>query len=149
MKRFEVYSVKLVRESAGTYNVMNSTIKSPDDAQTIIHEVVKIDDEAREVFGFLALDTKNKVIGVHPVFAGTLNESIVHPREVFKAAILNKAAGIILFHNHPSGDTEPSNADIDANRRMTDAGNILGIKVLDHIIMGDRRYLSFKERGLI
>ena len=78
-----------------------------------------------------------------------MNASIVHPREVFKAAILNNASRIICLHNHPSGDPEPSKEDIEITRRLVEAGEIIGIEVLDHVIIGEQRYLSMKERGLM
>ena len=103
----------------------------------------------KEEFRILILDTKNQVTKVETISIGTLNASIVHPREVFKTALLNSANSIILVHNHPSGDPTPSNEDINITNRLIDAGTLLGIKVLDHIILGDNRYLSFKENNLI
>jgi DNA repair protein RadC len=78
-----------------------------------------------------------------------VNATIVHPREVFKAAMLNNAAAIICIHNHPSGDPEPSRVDIETTHRLVDAGNILGIDVLDHIIIGDGKYISLQELGMM
>lgn len=103
----------------------------------------------KEEFRILILDTKNQITKVETISIGTLNASIVHPRDVFKTALLNSANSIILVHNHPSGDTTPSNEDINITNRLIDAGKLLGIKVLDHIILGDNRYLSFQEKNLI
>ncbi len=103
----------------------------------------------KEYFKIAILDTKNQVIAVENISIGTLNASIVHPRDVFRAAIKKNANSIILVHNHPSGDPHPSNEDINITRRLVDVGELVGIKVLDHIIIGDNRYISFKERNLI
>ncbi len=103
----------------------------------------------KEHFKVLLLDTKNQIIVTEEISVGTLNASIVHPRDVFKVAIKRNANSIILIHNHPSGDPTPSNEDINITNRLIDGGNLIGIKVLDHIIIGDNRYISFKEKNLI
>lgn len=103
----------------------------------------------KEHFKIAILDTKNQILTIENISVGTLNASIVHPRDVFKIAIKRNANSIILIHNHPSGDTSPSNEDINITNRLIDAGNLIGIKVLDHIIIGDNKYLSFKEKNLI
>lgn len=117
----------------------------------IIADVVM--DEMRyltkEHFRIAILDTKNQILSIENISIGTLNASIVHPRDVFKIAIKRNANSIILIHNHPSGDTTPSNEDINITNRLIDAGNLVGIKVLDHIIIGDNKYLSFKEKNYI
>ncbi|HQD76774.1 MAG TPA: JAB domain-containing protein, partial [Bacillota bacterium] len=94
-------------------------------------------------------NTRNQVIGVDRVSVGTLNSSAVHPRELFRNAIKRSAASIILVHNHPSGDPTPSREDVEVTGRLIDAGKIIGIDVLDHIIIGDNRFTSFKARGLL
>ena len=98
----------------------------------------------------LCLDSKNQPTTLHSVSLGNLNSAPVHPREVFKTAILGNANAIILSHNHPSGDPTPSQEDLDITRRLREAGNILGIEVLDHIILGGgtESYVSLKEQGL-
>ena len=105
----------------------------------------------REYFVALLLDGKNRITGIHTVSQGSLNQSIVHPRETFKAAILANCGSIILAHNHPTGDTTPSSEDLAITRRLKEAGDILGIKILDHIIIDteSHSYLSFTERGLL
>ncbi|WFA09486.1 DNA repair protein RadC [Tissierella sp. Yu-01] len=117
----------------------------------IIADVVM--DEMRyltkEHFRIAILDTKNQILSIENISVGTLNASIVHPRDVFKIAIKRNANSILLIHNHPSGDTTPSNEDINITNRLIDAGNLVGIKVLDHIIIGDNKYLSFKEKNYI
>ena len=141
-----VYKIKMVKEDTVEYN---NTIKSPCDVASLAREVLEMHEMAEENFIVLCLNTKNKIAGVHTVSIGSLNASIVHPREVFKAAMLNNANGIICLHNHPSGDPEPSREDIEITHRLANAGNILGINVLDHIIIGDGRYISLKEQGLM
>ena len=106
-----------------------------------------LQNEPSEVFGILCLSTKHRVIAYHEVGRGTLDSVLVHPREVFKAALLANAAGIIAAHVHPSGDPTPSADDVEVTGRLAAAGDILGVPVLDHIIIGDGRYYSFKESG--
>ena len=107
------------------------------------------DNLDREHFKIIHLNTKNNIIGVETISIGSLNSSIVHPREVFKSAIIKSSASIICLHNHPSGDTKPSKEDIKITQRLIKAGEILGIKVLDHLIIGEDNYLSMKEEGII
>ena len=97
----------------------------------------------------LALDARNRPIGANTVSMGSLSASIVHPREVFKFAILANASSLILAHNHPSEDRSPSSDDIALTRRLVQAGELLGIEVLDHVVMGGQDFLSFKEQGLM
>ena len=106
-------------------------------------------DLKKEMFLCLLLDTKNRVIKKDEVSVGTLTASLVHPRETFKAAIRESAAAVIFIHNHPSGDTKPSQEDILLTRRLVQAGEVLGIQVLDHIIIGDGSHFSFRDNGMI
>ena len=106
-------------------------------------------DSRKEYFLILLLDGKNRIIRRVQISEGSLNQSIVHPREVFSPAVKETAAAIILVHNHPTGDPAPSSEDIAITRRLKEAGEIMGIKVLDHIIVGDGEYVSFVERGLL
>lgn len=101
----------------------------------------------REHFVVLHLDGKNKIVARETVSIGSLNQAIVHPREIFKAAVHNGSAAIICVHNHPTGDPAPSTEDISITRRLCSAGELIGIKVLDHIIIGQEAYLSFVEAG--
>ena len=103
----------------------------------------------QEEFCVVVLDTKNRLIKHEFVSKGTLNASIVHPRDVFRVAVVHSGAGIIVLHNHPSGDTTPSQEDIDITRRLVEAGTIMGINVLDHLIIAGGRFLSFKEMQLL
>ena len=122
-------------------------ISSPKDiASLLINEMVNL---KKEVFKLILLNTKNIVIGTKDIFKGTLNSSIVHPREVFKEAIQRGSANVIVCHNHPSGDPSPSKEDIDITIRLKECGNIIGIGLLDHIIIGNNKYVSLKEKGII
>ncbi len=103
--------------------------------------------KAVERFGVVLLDTKYRVIRTSLVAVGTLNTSVVQPRDVFREAAVGSAAAIVVFHNHPSGDPTPSPDDVDLTRRLAAAGVLLGIDLVDHIILGDARYCSFKELG--
>jgi DNA repair protein RadC len=106
-------------------------------------------DSRKEYFLTLLLDGKNRIIRRVQISEGSLNQSIVHPREVFIPAVKESATAVILVHNHPSGDPAPSTEDIAITRRLREAGDIMGIKVLDHIIVGDGEFMSFVERGLL
>jgi DNA repair protein RadC len=138
---FSCIKVNLVREPV----VMDRT-NTPEDAHHVLKRIFEGAD--REYFVALHLDTRNKVTGYHVVSIGSLNTSVVHPREVFKAAILDSAAAVVVSHNHPSGNIMPSKEDVELTARLQKAGNILGIEVLDHIIVGDSFY-SFKTKGLL
>ena len=102
-----------------------------------------------EQFGIVLLDTKHRILRTTVLSVGTLDASIVHPREIFREAAAGGAAAIVLFHNHPSGDPEPSRDDRRLTERLIAAGVVMGIDVLDHIILGDARYFSFRERGTL
>ena len=103
----------------------------------------------REEFLVVPLDAKNAILGFHVVSVGSLTASLVHAREVFKVAILANAAALVFVHNHPSGDPTPSPQDIVLTKRLAEVGDLIGITVLDHIVMGDNRYVSFVEDGYL
>jgi DNA repair protein RadC len=147
--RVSFFSVKLVKEKAGLYDLNEVIIRSPEDAAFAARKLLGYDELPNENFCIFTLNTKNKIVGVHTVFVGTLNASIVQPREVFQAALLNNAASIVCFHNHPSGDPSPSKEDISVTNRLVDCGQLMGIPVLDHVILGDNRFVSLKEKGYI
>ena len=144
------------------YEFDDYDIKNP---QTVVKAIfARIKDKAKEHFKLIILNTRNKITAISDVSTGTLNASLVHPREVFKDAIRKSASSVILVHNHPSGDPEPSEEDLKITRRLVEAGRILGIEVLDHIIIGKNiiksniidhgkikkeGFCSFKEKGLI
>ena len=102
-----------------------------------------------EVFLVVHLDGKNRMVGMSTISVGCLNRSIVHPREVFRPAIANLTAGLLFIHNHPSGEPEPSREDIQITERLCEVGKLIGIRCLDHIIIGKGRYFSFADEGLI
>lgn len=121
-------------------------IRSPEDGAKVLNYLKY---ETQEHFVCLYLNTKNEVISKRTVFMGSLNASIVHPREVFKEAIRISAASIVCGHNHPSGDPKPSREDIEVTKRLCNSGRTLGIEILDHIIIGDGRFVSLKEKGYV
>ena len=126
--------------------VSNEKINSPQDVIKSVRG--KLKGKKKEHFMVLSLDTRNHPINTQTISIGSLDSSIVHPREVFKEAISASAASVIFVHNHPSGDPEPSEDDIKLTRRLVEAGEIIGIEVLDHIVICDRDYLSMKARNL-
>lgn len=139
-----VFKIKLVKEEIeGEYN---TRIQSPSDVVKVVRKFIENFSD-REVFVVVCLSTKNDIAGINIVSVGTLNSSLVHPREVFKPSLLSNTARLIVAHNHPSGDLEPSKEDIEITNRLAKAGEIMGIEVLDHLIIGDG-YLSMKERNL-
>lgn len=143
-------SIKQVKESSVRYDALEKKqIRGPKDISNILIDVLDLPSESVEKFGIINLDVKNRINGIHVLSVGMLSSTIVHPREVFKAAMMNNASSIILFHNHPSGDPTPSNEDIEMTKRIKNAGEIMGISVIDHIIVGDFCFSSLKELGFI
>ena len=143
-----VYRVCLVRE--GRVPSYNQQISSAGDAATLLHTYLA--DVDREHFVVILLDQKNKVIGLHTVSIGSLTASVVHPRETFKIAILANCASIIIGHNHPSSDCQPSREDRAITSRLVEGGKLLGISVLDSLIVatdGSGKYFSFAVEGLL
>ncbi|GEL07134.1 DNA replication and repair protein RadC [Salisediminibacterium halotolerans] len=122
-------------------------IRSPEDASNYVMNDMR--HLSQEHFVVMYLNTKNEIIHYQTIFIGSLNSSIVHPREIFKEAFRYSAASMICAHNHPSGDTAPSPEDIDVTKRLVKAGRTIGIEVLDHLIIGDNRYCSLKDKGYI
>lgn len=128
-----------------------------DDKKIVIKEardlakllIPEISSLKQEHFRGVYLDSRKRILKSETLFIGSLNESVVHPREIFQIALEEHAAALILVHNHPSGDPNPSTFDIEITKELSKAGNILGIPVLDHIIIGDKNYFSLKEHGLI
>lgn len=138
----DIVSVKLVRERNAIYG--GTTITGPGDLASIVKRFLA--DTDREVFLTVNLSTANTINSIHIVSIGSLDRAIVHPREVFKAAILSNASSIALVHSHPSGSLTPSLEDIDITRKLVQCGEILNIKVVDHIIVSGDQHLSFAER---
>ena len=139
---------ELARRHAGsTDDISYTKISNPVAAYELIYPMVR--DEMIEHFIVLLLDQKNHLLRKVHVSQGSLNANIVHPREVFKPAIIESAASIIVAHNHPSGDPAPSQNDIDITRKLIETGKMCGIEVYDHIIIGKGRYISLKEENLM
>jgi DNA repair protein RadC len=138
--------VELARRIGSNHHTITA-IRSPQDVKELLWE--KFQFEEKERFYCVLLNTKNHCLGIEEVSVGSLSSSIVHPREVFKAAVRRSAASIIVAHNHPSGDVTPSREDVEVTRRLGEAGRLLGIELLDHVIFGDRDILSLKEKGLM
>jgi DNA repair protein RadC len=141
-----VFRLSLVKDTSLPYKEVRQ-ILTPADVADLIRIYLKQTD--REHFVAVFLDSHSKVIGIHTVSIGTLTESLVHPREVFKGAILANASSIVCAHNHPSGIASASAADISVTSTLVDAGRILGIRVEDHVIIGDEGFTSFREEGLL
>lgn len=142
-----VYRVALVRESDQPMSE-RVVIRQPQDAARLFYDMLH--DKDREHFVILMLDTKNRVIGVNTVSIGILDSALVSPREVFKAAMLCNAASIIVCHNHPSGDPTPSQEDKRVTERLSEAGKILAIELLDHLVIGEAgTFRSIREMGII
>lgn len=142
-KRVNIVSLKLVKESSILYK--KRQIKSPEDASNLLKQFLVEAD--REYFIVICLDTKNQPTAINICHIGSLNASIVHPREVFKPVILSNAASIIVGHNHPSQNPTPSREDIDVKKRLVEAGKVIGIEVLDHLIVCEENFVSLKEKG--
>lgn len=141
-----IYRITLVRESAFPYHAVPQ-MRSSKDVSMLLHAYLK--DTDREHFVVFFLNQKNRITGIHTVSMGSLTASTVHPRETFKAAILASAAAIVCGHNHPSGDVQSSREDRTLTIRLSQAGKLLGIQVLDHIIIGHNTYFSFADEGLL
>ena len=124
-----------------------SSVTSPDEIFRILNS--RVSSYSKEHFYVISLDTRNNFIGIDEISIGTLTASLVHPRETFESAIKRHAAHIIVAHNHPSGETDPSEDDLKITKRLVEAGKIMGINVLDHIIFTESTYMSFKEKNLL
>lgn len=144
-----LYGLRVVRESTHRYEFEDRNISNPDDAVDMLCEIFELDQLAEERMVMLCLNTKNKIIGAFNVSIGTISQSIVHPREIFKRAILQNSASILIAHNHPSGDPTPSADDHSVTKRLAECGKLLGIDLIDHLIITPtREYESMKARGV-
>jgi len=149
MVNIQKFSLRVVKENGGRYDI-DKTINNPIAARNLFIEVAELDKRTEEVFVMATIDVRNKVTGLFEVSTGTLNSSLVTPREVFKRAILQNAAGIVLGHNHPSGNIDASSDDINITKKLVKSGKILGVNVVDHIIVGNEGdYSSMKEENHI
>jgi len=143
LKLFQAISERYAKEKIP----LKISINSPKEVVNYLRE--KLGREKKEHFMILSLDSRNHLINANNVSIGTLNANLVHPREVFAEAIKNKAVSVILVHNHPSEDSEPSEDDLKITKRIVEAGKILGIEIVDHIIVTKNGFLSFKDKELI
>ena len=141
-----MFELKVIRERKEGYGLCQQFRSSQQIYMAFRERFIRAD---REEFVVLLLDAKNKLLGFHVVSVGSLTSSVVHPREVYKVAILGNAAAIILLHNHPSGDPTPSAEDLHITNRLRQVGDVLGIRVLDHVVIGDGRYVSFVDDGYL
>lgn len=148
MINISTFSLRVVKENSGRYDI-NKKITRPEDIFNTLETVLSMSEMTEENLIMITLNTKNNITGLFTVSTGNLNSSIVHPREIFKRAIIQNAASIIIAHNHPSGDPTPSKEDIDVTKRIFEVGKIIGIELLDHIIIGDGKYRSLKEQGIL
>lgn len=130
----------------------NKRVENPRQMGRILRKILKSEDEIdrdKEHFWVIYLNSREKIKLLELVSLGTLTEGLVHPREVFGRAVSNRIARIVVAHNHPSGDVEPSEDDLEITHRLKKAGEILGIEVIDHIIISEKGFFSFKEKGLL
>ncbi len=140
-------AIEIGRRLAAAMNADGTPLSSPGDVAALLMETMRYYN--KEYFKVILLNTKNQVISIEEISVGSLNSSIVHPREIFNLPVKKSAAAVILVHNHPSGDPTPSREDLEVTGRLVEAGKIMGIEVLDHVIIGEHRYLSLKEEGLL
>ena len=141
----EIVRVKqIVMEREGVYA---TAITGTDMAGELA--IQEIGDEAQEVLLLLVLNTKNEINAMHRVFVGSINSSVANPREIFRTALMNNGTRIMLFHNHPSGNPEPSQADLDFTSKISKLGKMMGIELLDHIIVTNKRFISLRAEGAL
>ncbi|AZU63499.1 RadC family protein [Neobacillus mesonae] len=140
-------AVEIGRRIANLNFTDRYVIRSPEDGAKYVMNDMRF--LTQEHFVCLYLNTKNQVIHKQTVFIGSLNASIVHPREVFREALKRSAASVIALHNHPSGDPSPSREDIEVTKRLVECGKIIGIDLLDHLIIGENKFVSLKEKGYV
>jgi DNA repair protein RadC len=141
--------VTLEKEVSVNRPDLSEIIRSPEDVYILAKDFIRLHEESEEYLYMACLNTKNKVTSVFELSHGNVNSSIVGIREMFQKALLANAVSIIVMHNHPSGDCSPSREDVNITKKMKEAGDLIGIEVLDHIIVGENNYCSLKEKGHI
>ncbi len=144
-----IYTLKQIRTKRHRYDLEDYRITSPLVCYKVLQYLLDLKSEPVEKFGIIALNTKNKIVGIHIIGTGTIDQIYIEPRQVYMAALLNNAKAIIAFHNHPSGDATPSRDDLFLTQRLKKAGQIMCIELLDHLITGERNYVSLREQGLV
>jgi DNA repair protein RadC len=145
--RLKTYRVQFVTEPEAV--PAGSPCRSSEDVQRLARAIYETLDADKEHFVLLALNNKNRVNGFKLISTGSLTASLVHPREVWRAALHLCAAAVVFVHNHPSGDPAPSPEDIDITRRLKETADVLGIRVLDHVVLGQEQFFSFSDRGML
>lgn len=148
MLSINIYTLKQVRVTRLRYDI-EARITGPKICYQLLNLTLDLKQEPVEKFGIISLNTKYKPTGIHVIGVGSLESVTVEPREVFKAAMTNNAFAIIAFHNHPSGDVEPSVWDVAITHRLKEVGDFLDIKLIDHLIVGEGKYVSLKEMGIV
>lgn len=141
--------VTLEKEVSVNRPDLSAVIRSPEDVYILAKDFIRLHEESEEYLYMACLNTKNKVTSVFELSHGNVNSSIVGIREMFQKALLANAVSIIVMHNHPSGDCSPSREDVNITKKMKEAGDLIGIEVLDHIIVGENNYCSLKEKSHI
>ncbi|PLX83671.1 MAG: DNA repair protein RadC [Desulfuromonas sp.] len=141
-----IYETLTIRESLPDYPIRDRRISSSRDVYHLFQSLVQ---ETKEHFIALHLNTKNRIICIDTVSVGSLSSSIVHPREVMKSVLLSSAAAIVLIHNHPSQDPTPSKEDMEITTRLKECCDLLGIRLLDHVVICEEEYVSFADRGIL
>ncbi|NTW56499.1 MAG: DNA repair protein RadC [Chlorobiaceae bacterium] len=143
---FRQYSLKLVKEKAAEYDAPKY-VKTSGDIERVCREVLGLHEQAEENLVCFDLNSKNAIVAIRVVSVGTINSSLVHPREVFKGALMSNANSVIIAHNHPSGVSEPSASDHIVTRQIWKAGELLQVQLLDHVVIGHDGYYSYLESG--
>ena len=148
--KFQRLRLQVVKEEEFPYSC-KVTVSRPSDVRDLLTKSMEMHLEAEEVLIMVTIDAKHRVTGIFEVSRGSVSSSLVHPREVFKRALLMNASGIFVAHNHPSGDVTPSTDDTATTKKLKKAGEVLGVQLLDHLIIGDtpERYYSFREAGIL
>jgi len=147
--KLKTFDLRIVKEKEGVYD-LDRKITGPKGVVRVLNEVTELNQRSEEVFVMLTLDIKNSITGVFEVSIGSINSSLVTPREVYKRAMLQNASAIIIAHNHPSGSLDLSSKDIDVTKDLVKAGEIIGIEMLDHLVIGNGdNFLSMKGEGII
>lgn len=139
----------LEKEYSMNYVGVDRHMRSPENAARVGREVLRLHEQSEEYLYLLCMDNKLKLTGVFELSHGNVNSSVVGIREMFQKALLANAVSVMAMHNHPSGDPAPSREDIEVTKRMVEAGKLLGVQVIDHIIIGDPGYVSLREKGYI
>ena len=145
--RLKTFRVQFVAEPA--FYPTGSPCRSSQDVEQVARNIYGTLDADKEHFLLLAMNNKNRVNGFKVISTGSLTASLVHPREVWRAALHLCAAAVVFVHNHPSGDPAPSQEDIELTRRLKETADVLGIRVLDHVVLGNERFFSFSDRGML